>query len=163
MNKKGFVTSALLYGTLSLFLVLVVGTITIIAGRKAAIDKIKQSALDDVQELNTDESCFERTIINNNECEITKYKSSASCPNTVFIPERFDTDNCIVTSIGSKAFANGVVSNGTVVINQNIENIAEDAFDGNTNVAFINKGTKLIIEAANDKLWSATSSYYRQD
>ena len=41
MNQKGFITSALLYGILSLFLVLVLGTISILGNRKLANDKIE--------------------------------------------------------------------------------------------------------------------------
>ena len=43
--NKGFITSALLYGILSLFLVLVLSTVATIGNRKIAIDKIKQSAI----------------------------------------------------------------------------------------------------------------------
>ena len=45
MNNKGFITSALLYGILSLFLILVLETVSILGNRKLANDKIKESVL----------------------------------------------------------------------------------------------------------------------
>ena len=61
MNKKGFITSALLYGILSLFLILILGTVSILGNRKLSNDKIKESALDDVQTLTTNPDCFTTT------------------------------------------------------------------------------------------------------
>ena len=78
MNKKGFVTSALLYGILSLFIILILGTISIVANRKLTLDKIKQSALDDVQNVETNLSCFvinggviEGYNLNENGCNVS--------------------------------------------------------------------------------------------
>ena len=49
MNNRGFVTSALLYGILSLFLVLILGTLSVISNRKLASDRLKESALIDAE------------------------------------------------------------------------------------------------------------------
>lgn len=84
MNKKGFVTSALLYGILSLFIILILGTISIVANRKLTLDKIKQSALDDVQNVETDLSCF--TIENGSITGYDSYKAGCSV-STIIIPK----------------------------------------------------------------------------
>lgn len=152
MKKNGFVTSALLYGILSLFLVLVLGTVAIIGNRKIANDKIKQSALDDVQDLTTDESCF---VIDG--YTITGYNDSQECTKTVFIPEKINSVE--VNKIGSKAFADKDLIN--VTIKSNITSIDSDAFEGNKNMLFIFKNPQ--IEINDNELWGATDSYIRVD
>ena len=62
MKKNGFITSALLYGILSLFLILILGTVSILANRKLANDKIKESVLNDVQKIETSPRCFQTDI-----------------------------------------------------------------------------------------------------
>ena len=133
MKENGFVTSALLYGILSLFLLLILGTISVIGSRKLANDKIKQSALDDVQALTTEPSCFE---INND--KITGYNFE-KCPQTVFIPEG-------ITSIGKEAFKyNEGEYLTSVTIPSTVTEVASDAFAGQNDVMFILKNPNLLI------------------
>ena len=121
MKKNGFVTSALLYGILSLFLVLVLGTISILANRKLDNDKIKESALDDVQRLSTDASYFTYVQNSRGNLSITGYNGSEL---TVFIPDTIN--GIVVDSIGAGAFLNKKLIN--VTIRSNIIEIASDAF-----------------------------------
>ena len=44
MNKKGFISSALLYGILALFLIIMLSTIAVLGNRKLNIDKLKENA-----------------------------------------------------------------------------------------------------------------------
>ena len=88
MKKIGFVTSALLYGILSLFLILVLETVSILGNRKLANDKIKESVLNDVQTLTTNPTCFTVETNSRNNLTITNY--SDTCDKTVFIPETFN-------------------------------------------------------------------------
>ena len=48
MNKNGFITSALLYGILALFLMLMLGSLAVLANRKISMDNLKEAALNDV-------------------------------------------------------------------------------------------------------------------
>ena len=48
MRKNGFITSALLYGILALFLVLMLSSLAILANRKMSMDNLKEAALEDV-------------------------------------------------------------------------------------------------------------------
>lgn len=159
MNKKGFVTSALLYGVLSLFLVLILGTVAIVGNRKITSDKIKQSALDDVQVLTTDESCF--TTIPNEGDKLTIIDYDINCSKTVYIPTTIS--NSIVDQIGSKAFQNKGIIN--VTIKSNIITIYADAFAGNDNVLFILKGNEIATSGTSQSgtIWGATNSSFRQD
>ena len=125
MNNKGFVTSALIYGILSLFLVLILGIVAVIGNRKVTNDKIKQSALDDVQNLTTRESCFSYVINERDKYKITGYDSN--CTKTVYIPEKIG--GYPVDEIGSNAFANKGLIN--VTIKSNITRISLSAFTGN--------------------------------
>ena len=152
MKQKGFITSALLYGILSLFLVLILGTISIIANRKLANDKIKQSALDDVQNLTTDESCF---IVEND--TIVGYNDEENlCTKTVFIPKTIN--NIAIKKIGSEAFSNKNLKN--VTINSNIEVIEDNAFEGNNNMLFIFKNNNIEID---ENHWGAQDASVRID
>lgn len=135
MNKKGFITSALLYGILSLFLVLVLGTVSILGNRKLANDKIKESALDDVQNIATNPTCFTTTTNSNGNLTITGY--SASCEKTVFIPESINGK--IVDTIGASAFANKGLIN--ITIKPNIKEIHATAFTQNDEIVFYIKTT----------------------
>ncbi len=157
MKKNGFVTSALLYGILSLFLVLILGTVAIVGNRKIANDKIKQSALDDVQNLTTDDSCFEFDSSTNT---ITKYHiEKEECPKTVFIPEKID--GITVENIGSKAFENNSLIN--VTIKSNIKSVSSDSFNGNDKVLFIIKDSSILEEESSSNLWGATHVAVRID
>lgn len=104
-EENGFVTSALLYGILSLFLLLILGSLTVMTNRKLTDDQIRRSALDDVQTLTTDPACF--TVSGNT---ITGY--SDTCDKTVFIPETIGGVN--ITAIGSAAFQNKKLINITI-------------------------------------------------
>ena len=154
MNNKGFVTSALLYGILSLFLVLILGTLSVISSRKLASDRLKESALNDVQNLKTKESCF---TIDNTVCSITSYDES--CGNVIFIDKK-NIKQCDLKKIGPAAFTN--ISNGYVYIKSNIE-IDENAFEGNTNVTFItvNIGTENDGKTEDGVVWGAVKSYLK--
>ena len=46
MDQKGFIASALLYGMLALFLVIMLSTIYIFANNKLGMDKLKKQALE---------------------------------------------------------------------------------------------------------------------
>ena len=153
MNNKGFVTSALLYGILSLFLVLILGTLSVITNRKLAIDRLKESALNDVQNLKTDESCF---TIDKVTCTITGYDQT-KCGNTIFIDKK-DIKKCNIKKINQSAFTN--ISNGYVYIKSDIE-IDENAFSGNTNVTFITVGIKTENDGTNGTIWGAENSYLK--
>lgn len=135
MNKKGFITSALLYGILSLFLVLVLGTVSILGNRKLANDKIKESAIDDAQVLSTDPTCFISETNSRGNLTITGYDSS--CDKTVFIPESLNGGT--VDAIGSYAFNNQKLIN--VTIKSNIKEIYVNAFTGNDEIIFYIKTT----------------------
>ncbi len=157
MKKNGFVTSALLYGILSLFLLLILGTISIIGSRKLTNDKIKQSALDDVQDLKTDLSCFTIDIDNKT---ITGYNFE-KCTKTVFIP-----NDSKVTKIGERAFAKDSESHElkNVTIYSNIEEIADDAFKDQEKITFILKNPKGgIINKIKTNQFGAINSTYRID
>lgn len=49
MNQKGFIASALLYGMLALFLVIMLSTLYVMANNKITMDKLKEKALDVVE------------------------------------------------------------------------------------------------------------------
>ena len=119
MNKKGFVTSALLYGILSLFFVLILGTLSIISNRKLASDRLKESALADVQNLDTDISCFD---IDN--CIISYYDYD-KCEKDVYIGKKV-IGNCPELSISDGVFESGT----TVYYKANHVNINENLFYG---------------------------------
>ena len=106
MNKKGFVTSALLYGILSLFLILILGTVAIIGNRKITNDKVKQSALDDVQSLTTDESCFTTMPNDGDNLTITDYNEI-----TISMAPHKTTENLAVTG----AFTVSIATEDTIV------------------------------------------------
>lgn len=139
MDEKGFVTSALLYGVLSLFLVLLLGTVAVIGNRKITNDKIKQSALDDVQNLTTPDNCFTFVLNDRDNYTIINYNNN-NCPKTVYIPEK--TGGYIVDEIGENAFSNKSIEN--VTIKSNITRISSTSFTGNGSVKpllFIIKGS----------------------
>ena len=46
MQKNGFISSALLYGMLTLFLVVMMGTLAVLGNRKMAMDKLKAERID---------------------------------------------------------------------------------------------------------------------
>ena len=50
MNQKGFIASALLYGMLALFLIIMLSTLYIMANNKMSMDKLKEKALACVQD-----------------------------------------------------------------------------------------------------------------
>ena len=154
MNKKGFITSALLYGILSLFLLLVLGTVSILGNRKLANDKIKESALDDVQNLTTNPECFTTEINSRNNITITSYDDS--CDKTVFIPETLN--GSVVDAIGAGAFSEKKLIN--VTIKSNIKEIDETAFNGNDGLIFYIKTTSdQILESP----WGATNATVHWD
>lgn len=130
MKKNGFVSSALLYGILSVFLVLVASTLSILSNHKLSNDKIKESALDDVQNLTTDTSCFTYTSNSNGNITITDY--SIDCDKTVFIPTVINGE--LVDTIGPAAFKNKSLVNITMQLN--IIEISSDAFQGNDGIIF---------------------------
>ena len=153
MDNKGFVTSALLYGILSLFLILILGTLSVITNRKLAHDRLKESALNDVQNLKTDESCF---TIDDLTCTITGYDYT-KCGNTIFI-DKTNIQKCNLKKIGQASFTN--ISNGYVYIKSDIE-IDEKAFEGNTNVTFIKVGIKTENDGTKGTIWGAENSYLK--
>lgn len=154
MNKKGFITSALLYGILSLFLLLVLGTVSILGNRKLANDKIKESALDDVQHITTNPTCFTTTSNSRGNLTITGY--DATCDKTVFIPENLNGRT--VDAIGAGAFNNKNLIN--VTIKTNIVEIDNTAFNGNDGIVFYIKApTGQISESP----WGATNSTVHWD
>ena len=166
MNKKGFVTSALLYGILSMFLILLMGTFSVIGNRKITNDKIKQSALDDVQDLTTPITCFELVTINNKDSyQIKSYNmNNAECTATVYIPKEFN--GVPIESIGENAFSGKKIK--SVTIGSNITYISYTAFTSNDNVLFILKGNMPTTDFGHEntktgKLWGATNSSIRQD
>ena len=169
--NKGFVTSALLYGILSLFLILVMNTVAIIGNRKLAIDKLKQSALDDVQKIYNPSECFETTInYETRTCVINKYiyDVSKKCASDVYIPGRIGrgSKRCTITEIASEAFKDQT-NIKTVTIDYNFE-ISDHAFDGCRNITFIvdkhsipTDGNGNFIEGGQQQmlLWGAQNAY----
>ena len=149
MKKNGFITSALLYGIMVLFLMLMLGTLSILGNRKLASDKLKEDALNDVQTIETPASCFQ-TILNENE-EITITGYSASCEKTVFIPKTINGTN--VTVISNGAFANQKIK--SIWIDSNIKEIGDNAFIGNDKITFVIKQTKDTIVSGFP--WGATN------
>jgi len=49
MKPNGFISSALLYGMLALFLVIMTSTLAILGNQKLGMDKIKENALNGIQ------------------------------------------------------------------------------------------------------------------
>ncbi len=49
MKQRGFISSALLYGMLALFLVIMLSTLAVLGNRKLSMDKLKENALKNVQ------------------------------------------------------------------------------------------------------------------
>ena len=165
MQKNGFVTSALLYGILSLFIVLLLSTVAIVGNRKLANDKIKQSALDDVQNLSTNENCFQMEQLEDDEREgfyqIKGYEwNKPGCSRTIFIPK-----NSKIVAIKGNAFNPNGESGSliSVTIDNNIEKIDETAFSGNSGTIFIikNKNTQLIIPEGEEEMWGAIKYSYK--
>ena len=52
MNEKGFIASALLYGMLALFLVIMISTLYVLGNNKLSMDKLKENAFSDVNNKN---------------------------------------------------------------------------------------------------------------
>lgn len=46
MNEKGFIASALLYGMLALFLVIMISTMYVLGNNKVSMDRLKKVAID---------------------------------------------------------------------------------------------------------------------
>lgn len=165
MNKKGFVTSALLYGILSVYLVLILSTVAIVGNRKISNDKIRQSAIDDVQDIKIPEDCFTAEPNDDDKLTITAYSDDEKCSKTVFIPEKLGGSP--VNQIGENAFANKGIIN--VTIRQNISYIYYNAFIENSNVLFILKGDTPVtlipdgITPPENTIWGAADSSIRQD
>lgn len=68
MKKNGFITSALLYGMLALFLVLMLGSLAILSNRKLSMDKLKEASIADTKagdEVVETESALAYDYINN--------------------------------------------------------------------------------------------------
>ena len=152
MNKKGFVTSALLYGILSLFLVLMLGTLSVISNRKLSSDRLKESALNDVENLKTDETCF----VIDDECTITNYNED-KCGKVVYIDQE-NIKKCNNIKIGNNSFHN--ISNGYIYIKSKIQ-IEDNAFIGNNNVTFISINIGTENDGTKGTIWGATSSYLK--
>lgn len=177
MNNKGFVTSALMYGILSIFLILILGVFSVIGNRKLTNDKIKQSALDDVQGLTTDASCFTVEQIpglnGDNDVTITKYnysETSELCSaKTVYIPEKINGKRVI--RIGEAAFKDlkldNVTIRGDLSGDTGINYIHKSAFIGNAGILFIIKGDKPMTypddSVESGTLWGATNYSIRID
>ena len=159
MNKKGFVTSALLYGILSLFLVLMLGTLSVISSRKLASDRLKESAINDVQDLKTNYNCF--TIEKSGStCMATGYDAN-TCGNTIAIDLK-NINGCNKLIIKNDSIKN--VSRGYIYIKSKIINpdepngivIEDNAFKDNIKVTFIvNQVDKL---PSGDTIWGAAES-----
>lgn len=143
MKQNGFITSALLYGILSLFLILILGTVSILANRKLANDKIKESVLNDVQNIQTSPKCFETTTstLDSNNLQITGYDST--CEKTVYIPTTIYGQ--IVDSIGPNAFSGKNLVN--VTMQNTIEQIYVNAFSNNDNMVFYIRNTSDKVKA----------------
>ena len=137
MKQNGFITSALLYGILSLFLILILGTVSILANRKLANDKIKESVLNDVQKIETSPRCFQTQAseLDINNLQITGYDST--CEKTIYIPRTIYGQT--VDSIGPNAFANKEIIN--ITMQDNIKQIYVNAFTNNDNIIFYMRTT----------------------
>lgn len=168
MKQNGFITSALLYGILSLFLILILGTVSILANRKLANDKIKESVLNDVQKIETSPKCFETDTSNldNNNLQIIGYDST--CEKTVYIPATIYGQT--VDSIGKNAFANKRLIN--VTIEDTIKQIHVTAFSNNNDMEFYIRntsdnikgtGTDEEIENAKNTTWGAKNATVHWD
>lgn len=168
MKQNGFITSALLYGILSLFLILILGTVSILANRKLANDKIKESVLNDVQKIETSPRCFETETsdLDSNNLQITGYDST--CEKTVYIPKTIYGQT--VDSIGPNAFANKNLIN--VTIEDTVKQIHVTAFSNNNDMEFYIRntsdnikgtGTDEEIENASGTTWGATNATVHWD
>ena len=168
MKKNGFITSALLYGILSLFLILILGTVSILASRKLANDKIKESVLNDVQKIQTSPKCFETETspLDSNNLQINGYDST--CEKTVYIPTTIYGQ--IVDYIGPNVFSNKKLIN--VTIESTIKQIHVTAFNNNDNLVFYIRntqdkikgvGTDEEIEAAEGTTWGAYNATINWD
>ena len=168
MKQNGFITSALLYGILSLFLILILGTVSILASRKLANDKIKESVLNDVQKIETSPSCFETetSSLDSNNLQITGYDST--CEKTVYIPD--EIYGRTVDSVGPNAFENKRLIN--VTIPNTIKQIHVTAFNNNDDMEFYIRntsdqikgvGTDEEIENAEGTTWGAKDATVHWD
>ena len=168
MKNQGFITSALLYGILSLFLILILGTVSILANRKIANDKIKESVLEDVQKIETSPACFETkpSNLDNTHLQITGY--DATCEKTVYVPVTIYGQ--IVDSIGPNAFANKKIIN--ITLEETIKEVHVNAFTGNDEIVFYIKntpdnvkgvGTNEELEASAGTTWGATKAKVNWD
>lgn len=166
MNKKGFITSALLYGILALFLVLVLGTVSILANRKLANDKIKESALNDVQNLSNDPACFQTQTNSRGNITITGYDST--CDKTVFIPENLN--GRMVDAIGPGAFNNQKLVN--ITMKSNVKEVHVTAFTGNDGMVFyvkakneevVGTGTQEEVNNSVGTIWGAKDATIHWD
>lgn len=161
MKEKGFITSALLYGILSLFFILILGTLSAVSSRKLSINRLKESALIDVEKLKTSESCFD---INKGgtTCSINSYHSE--CGSTIFI-NRNNISSCETKKIIIKNDSVKGISNGYVYIKGKKDEIEieQNAFIGNDNVTFITSGLDTDKDGtlSENDLWGATNSYLK--
>ena len=151
MNNRGFVTSALLYGILSLFLVLILGTLSVISNRKLASDRLKESALIDAENLKTEESCFSFDRY----CKIVGYNSD-ECGKVVIIDQ--NNISCVLKGINDNSF-NGI-SDGYVYIKSNVD-ISDNAFSGNNNVTFVTIGFNPSVSTEDGNIWGASNSHLK--
>ena len=149
MKKNGFISSALLYGILSLFIVLMLSSLAILGNRKIAIDKIKTSAIDDVSHSN---HLYVASYGNDEEgngtldrpyATVTKAYNEAAMESTIFIMTNITqtstitlNQNKIITlkSYGNKTNSiirgSGFTSN-IVNITSGSLNLQNIVFDGN--------------------------------
>ncbi|MBR3230157.1 MAG: hypothetical protein IKF91_04970 [Bacilli bacterium] len=159
MKEKGFITSALLYGILSLFFVLILGVLSAVSSRKLSINRLKESALIDAENLRTSESCFE---INKevNTCTIETY--NFECGSTIFI-NRNNISSCETKKLIIKDDSIKGVTDGYVYIKGKKDEIEieQNAFIGNDNVTFITSGFDIDKDGTLNDLWGATNSYLK--
>ncbi len=149
MKKNGFISSALLYGILSLFIVLMLSSLAILGNRKIAIDKIKTSAIDDVSHSNhlyvSSNGNDEEGIgtLDRPYATVTKAYNEAAMESTIFIMTNITqtstitlNQNKIITlkSYGNKTNSiirgSGFTSN-IVNITSGSLNLQNIVFDGN--------------------------------
>lgn len=95
MNNKGFIVSALLYSILILFIVLVVGILVMLSGRKITVNKIKDEVINEILEIQ-----FPNGFNNTNYQD----SSGASVPklSSGMIPIRWDGSKWVKADITQK-------------------------------------------------------------
>lgn len=125
LNNKGFVVSALLYSILVLFIVLVVGILLMLSGRKVTVNKIKEEVINEIIETHFPEGFLSRY----------KDNSGASVPelSSGMIPIRWNENTWVKANVGEKWYDyNSKEWANAVLVTSDKRSTYQDAAPGTT-------------------------------